>query len=237
MTSYKRNDRDDRHHHDVWAVLPWYVTGTLSSHEGSRVEAHLAVCAACQAEIGRCRDLATAVQTPLSPAWEPSAEHFTRLMTRLEVADARRTLLHACWEHLQRWYEHGQQLRQYTPRPVQWTLAVQGALALLFASVLVWQYTAPPTLLVPLYRTLSDGSATLPGDVHMRVVFTDDMTAREIRTLLHSVEGSIVQGPSSVGAYTVAVSVPAQAPARLHTILTQLRTHPQVRLAEPLTAW
>jgi hypothetical protein len=84
------------------------------------------------------------------------------------------------------------------------------------------------------YRTLSDaGSGLEPGRVHLQVVFADDITEREIRTVLSSIGATIVAGPTPMAVYTVALAADdPKAPARTQETLTLLRAHPKVRLAE-----
>ena len=44
-------------HHAVQALLPWYLTQRLDSEDVARVEAHLAGCPSCQAELALAGDL------------------------------------------------------------------------------------------------------------------------------------------------------------------------------------
>ena len=44
-------------HHELEALLPWYVTGQLEADEHARVAAHVATCAECQAEANFQRKL------------------------------------------------------------------------------------------------------------------------------------------------------------------------------------
>ncbi len=85
------------------------------------------------------------------------------------------------------------------------------------------------------YRTLASAPDQAPrGQAQIRVVFTDEISEREMRAVLEHVKGRIVDGPSAVGAYTVEVPVPATASERVAPVLEVLRTQPKVRLAEPI---
>jgi hypothetical protein len=211
-------------------VLPWDVNETLPEDERARVEAHLVTCTACQAEILRCRALARAVRAAEAPAWEPSPDHLARLLRRLEAEETPAQRLRRWWHALRAQYERSRALLQTTPLPVRWALATQGALVLLLAGLLVWQAPWAPARF---YRTLSSSQEQGVHDrPQIRVVFADDMTEKERRALLTEIQGSLVQGPSPLGAYTVAVPRTGTAAT---TALETLRTHPKVRLAEPLT--
>ena len=64
----------------------------------------------------------------------------------------------------------------------------------------------------------------------IHVVFAEDITEREMRALLGRVEGSIVEGPSAMGVYTV--EIPARAPDRVAATVEVLRGDSKVRFAE-----
>ena len=69
--------------------------------------------------------------------------------------------------------------------------------------------------------------------MHLQVVFADDITEREIRTLLSSIGATIVAGPTPMAVYTVAlVANYREVPAQTQERLALLRAHPRVRLAE-----
>jgi len=96
-----------------------------------------------------------------------------------------------------------------------------------------------PSIAPPLaYRTLSrvEQNAVTgldPDSVHISVVFADDITERELRALLSTVQGMIVAGPSPMGVYTVAVPASGdERAARTRATLETLRAHTKVRLAE-----
>jgi hypothetical protein len=79
------------------------------------------------------------------------------------------------------------------------------------------------------------------------VAFTDDAREQDVRTLLLSLRATIVAGPSPQGLYLVQVPLAWLAPRLrgspgtptttepMHLLLEELRAHPAVRLAEPVT--
>ena len=93
---------------------------------------------------------------------------------------------------------------------------------------------AGPGVLAPRapYHTLADGGRGQPAQGQIHIVFTDDITERELRTLLGRVQGKIVDGPSTIGAYTLEVG-PSTADD-LTRIVAILRADPKVQLAEPV---
>jgi hypothetical protein len=129
------------------------------------------------------------------------------------------------------WIEKIRLAFQETPSLFRWALAAQTAAIVLLAAAIIWQGSIAPSLL---YRTLSDaGSDPEPGRVHLQVVFADDITEGEIRTLLSSIGATIVAGPTPMAVYTVALAADDRAaPAQTRETLALLRAHPKVRLAE-----
>jgi hypothetical protein len=219
-------------HQEVWEVLPWYVNGTLDDRERASVEEHLRTCAACQAELARCRDLAAAVQGVAEDAWEPSSEHFARVLACLDATTASPTPRRSWWDTVRAQYErYGEMLRR-TPPLIRWTLVTQSALTLVVVGILVWQAPWAPERF---YQTLSNSSdQTVQKRMQIRVVFAEDITEKELRALLTDVRGTIVEGPSPVGVYTVAVALSGDARAPDDMVLKTLRAHSKVRLAEAL---
>jgi hypothetical protein len=231
MTPHKANARPNRVHQEVCELLPWYVNGRLDGRERVGVETHLSTCPACQAELQQCRDLAAAVQATGEPAWSPSPSRFSQLLARIDAAEAPGAPSDGWWEGLRARHTKPLLVWQRTPRLVRWALAAQGAMILLLGGVLMWHTPFSPA---PLYRTLADDRDQVRrSQARLQVAFADEMTAQELRTLLTSIGGTIVNGPSALGVYTVELPVSAGAPELMGPILDAVRAHRQVRFAEP----
>jgi hypothetical protein len=222
------SNRND--HQKVWEILPWYVNGTLEGHEHEFVARHILRCQSCADEIVRCQSIAAAVRSSEEAARMPSPEHLARLMERIDRASS--SAAPERWRiRVREWIEKIRLAFQETPSLFRWTLAAQTAVIVLLATATLWQASLAPSLL---YRTLSDaGSGPELGRVTFQVVFTDDITEREIRTLLSSIRATIVAGPSPMAVYTVALAPDdREASAQTQERLALLRAHPRVRLAE-----
>jgi hypothetical protein len=133
---------------------------------------------------------------------------------------------------LRKWIEKIRLTFQETPVFLRWAMAAQTAVIVLLAAAIVLQLSVAPSLV---YRTLSDtGPGPEPGTLRIQVIFADDTTEQEIRTLLSSVGATIVAGPSSMAVYILAVTPHgSDGAARTGQTLAVLREHPKVRLAEP----
>lgn len=220
-------------HQEIWELLPWYASGTLAGHELARVEQHLAGCAACQEELEHCRDFAAAVHLAEDSAAEPTAEQFAQLMDRIETAEGDDRMRRGWWGKLSRWVSSYKAILAQTPRFPRLVLAAETALVLLLAGVIVWQAQSTSGAF---YRTLSqENGQSFRKRIQIRLVFAEDMTERELRELLSSVQGSLINGPSPRGVYTAEVPLVANRPDPVQSILEVFRAHPDVQLAEPIT--
>jgi hypothetical protein len=234
MTRHTPDSSPDQQHQEVWELLPWYVNRTLEAQERAHVEQHLVRCSACQAEITRCHYIATAVQLAEEPVPSPSPARFATLMAQIDATEAVDHPTHRWWSILCHALRRYGALFSGTPRVARVVLAVEGALVLLLAAVLVWQAQSGPEAL---YTTLSrptDRPAQLWGQI--RLVVADQMTARELRELLTGVQATIINGPSPLGVYTVAVPLVSSTPDPLQPVLEVFHAHPHVLWAERAAA-
>ena len=216
-------------HHHVMELVPWYVNGTLQGRERDAVTAHLSGCLACREEVTQCQTLGAAVQSARDPAWAPGPDRFARLLANIELLEAKeegRAGWRPRWRAGMEWLGD---LLQRTPGPVRWGLVAQAAVLVLVVGLAVWPGTLSPR--AP-YRTLAEDGDRRVGQTLIHVVFAEDISEREMRTLLARVHGKIVDGPSPVGLYTVAVG--ASAPDQVTPMVSVLRGDPKVRLAEPV---
>jgi hypothetical protein len=223
------NQAEASSHQKVWELLPWYVNGTLTDPELSAVRQHISSCQICQDEIVQCQSIAAAVRSTEGTEWKPTPEHLARLMVGLDHENM--PTIPVDWStRVREWLQRNLKAVQIAPSPLRWTLAMQTTMIVLLAGTVVWQAAMSPQL----YRTLSEGgTAFQPGRTYISVVFADDITEGELRTLLSTVQGTIVAGPSPLAVYIVSVPGSGAEPdARASMALDTLRKHPKVRLAE-----
>jgi len=216
-------------HDEIEALLPWYANGTLTPAETATVERHLAHCPACRADLEQYRALATAVQRN-EESWQPAPGGFDRLMAEIDRLEAKstpaKTSSSSLLQRILNWL-------QATPNPVRWTLALES----MAVAALLLIVATPMLRTVPEYETLSSG-AEQPAtkEPHLRVVFADAATVREIRQLLRDIDGNIVAGPTALGVYTVALPATDHSDRALAQALANLRARNQVKLAEPIAS-
>jgi anti-sigma-K factor RskA len=226
MTDNKPNNTINTEHTELEGLIPWYVNGTLSAEESAAVEQHMAVCKQCQSEALRCQSLVG--QLPAAQEiWKPSAAHFADILANVDKLEAvtakpdtRRTKARLGF------FQRISVGLSQTPSPVRWTLAFE---TLAFAALAL--FLVLPNSPIPktgrIFETLSNAELPTTKGKSIRLVFSEDMTTRELFDLLKQAKAQIRQGPSEVGSYTVEVASQDEASS-----LSVLRANPKVRLAQ-----
>jgi anti-sigma factor RsiW len=195
-------------HAETRELLPWLANGTLTGAELARVEAHLAACPACRAQLEWERGLHAAGQ----PAPPLSAQQgFAALLPRLGPQEAPAA-------------ERGRRAGLAPANDPRWLRAV--AAVQLGVIVVLGMLLARPGGGEASYRALGARPAA-EGNI---VVSVDPATPeRELRRILQASGTRVVDGPTASGAYVLAA-----APAETREALRRLRAEPAVVLAEPL---
>lgn len=173
-------------HHEAQLLLPWYVKGRLDPEDHARVEAHIAACVECAADLELEQRLASEVADLSLDA----DDGWTRLRGRM-VADrtapgrapSRRLRQAAAWS----------------------ALAASLSLAALLA---VMTYRS---LEAPSYRTLGAPAAGRPGS--LMVVFRPEAREADLRRILVEAHVRLADGPTAGGAYVLRAAPAEQAAA------------------------
>jgi hypothetical protein len=194
-------------HAEAQQLLPWLVAGTLAGAERERVQDHLALCAACRADLAREGKLrAAGGQDP--PALD-AGQAFARLLPQLGPQVAPQP-------------ERGRP----RPRPAAndgWWLrpfaAAQGGVIAVLALLLLRPAGEAS------YQAL--GPAAVP-QASVVVTFSPDAPERELRRIAEACGARFVDGPTVTGSWLLAVA------GRQHGTLECLRAQRAVTLAEPL---
>ena len=199
-------------HDDACALLPWYATGRLDAEDAARVEAHLPLCAQCQADLAAERRLQAAVAGLQAPVGDADSG-FEALRGRLAprrpkpFADMRRQ-----WRDSAPW--------------LRWAVAAELLLLVLGGSALALTHPAGVST-TPQYHTL--GAAPEPASANIVVVFRPDIRESELRRTLRDSRARLVGGPTEADAYLLHVDAAERSAA-----VERLRHQGTVVLAEPV---
>lgn len=205
----------EREHQWARQTLPFLVNETLPEYEAQRLRSHLRLCADCRRELEQERALARRIAVDPVVEYTPQAS-LAQLTQRIDAAQERAS----GWRRWLRPRADGGRRSALV-----FVLAAQAAALAALALVLSWQsFRQEPAA----YRTLASAPAT-PG-AHLQVVFTDAVTAADMRAILARVRGRIVSGPSRAGVFLVAIEAPgADAGAELDAAARVLAGEPGVR--------
>jgi hypothetical protein len=196
-------------HARAFELLPWLVNGTLGAAERDAVDEHVRACIACRRELREQQRLQAALRA--QPIVHLSGQAgLERLDSRLDAMPASR--------------RRGWAARYRNARP----FAIAAGIGVALLGALLW-LTPLPRIGAETYTTLAT-----PQRVEaalLDVVFSEQTTAAEMRTLLAQVDGEIVAGPTEVGRYTVRVADGPLTAGELARIAETLARDPRVRFA------
>ena len=207
---------DGAEHQAVQHLLPWHGNALLSASEAARVEAHVAECPRCQADLAwqaRLR-LASADAVPAEGPASDLDRRWVALREQLASTDA----------------ASSHRARTRSPRrtvSLGWSfaLAAQAALLLAFALVAAWPALSPHA---ESYRGLGAGPVNTAANAI--IVFGADTTEAQIRAALRAGDARLVGGPTVSDAYLLQLRTTDR------DTLARLRAQPGVLRVESLEA-
>lgn len=165
----------EENHWELQSLLPWYVNGTLIPAEHAKVEAHLAGCAECQAELKFERLLHGQVAgLPLG-----AEDGWKQMQARLAAEPPR-------------------EAKTRRPPMLAWT--GWAAAAVLLVGVVVM---AAPYAQSGRYHALGAQPQPLQGNVV--VIFRPDTPEKAMREVFNANGARLVDGPTGADAYVLAV--------------------------------
>ncbi len=211
MTAHAADWRADPAHARTLDLIPWHLGGGLDDAEAAELEAHLAACAHCRAELEQERRLKAAVaELPIEVE-----RGWARLAGRIS-ADRR-----------------APPRRRESARPERRRAApgliaagLGGAFAAGVALTLASPFGGPPRREAGSYHGLA---ATPAASLRLAVMFRPLTREADLRRILAAAGARVVDGPTAAGAW-VLTTAPAARPAAL----ARLRVEPAVAFVQPL---
>jgi anti-sigma factor RsiW len=164
-------------HHEAQLLLPWYAKGRLDAEDRELVEAHLAVCSECAAELDLERQFAVELaELPLDAdrGWERLRGRLDERTPRGERPTARRR-------------------RRF---------AEFGAIAAAICLAAVLSVATFRSLETSRYRTLGAPQSGVMAPA-MIVLFRPETSEADLRRILVEADARLVDGPTAAGAYVV----------------------------------
>jgi len=187
-------------------LLPWYLNQTLEKGENEEVRRHLLSCPICRQELEVIkrqeeRYRSTAEEVPIP-------QTFPHVLTEIEKREQG-----GIW----------QRIASLMPRP-------QPALAATLIMIQFLVIIGLVTLLAlnpwgageQLYRTLSGPSSVEGKGPRISILFQDQVQEKTAREIILEINGTIVQGPTPMGIYTVELKF-EMSPEELQHVISSLR--------------
>jgi anti-sigma factor RsiW len=214
--THNRRIENSAEHHEVSALLPWYVNETLGEIDRQRVDAHLGMCTACREDLAAQRRICEAIDAQPAIDYMPVAS-LKRLQARLDaLGESDPTIAPVKEQLLQRLPWRG------------WMAASVAAMAVAVALLAANRFgQTDARLMQPNYRTVTN-SAPRPQSEVIRAVFAPSITLVELQSILDEAQLRIVSGPTEAGVYSLA----SNSTLTVRASLALLRQHSTVRFAE-----
>ena len=221
-------------HQEIIELLPWYVNATLSSEEKAIVASHLEGCAECAGEVRSLTAMRKAVIAVGDQAPDPSPFLLNRALAEIESyerqtaqAEGRPTSKRNFRDRLRAFRENWWPVTPAFPR---FAMATQLALLVAVGTVALYQYNHPRVVREAPYGTAAGPSGT-PGTeakAKISVAFNEKASAREIRETLSEINGTIVDGPSAQGFYTVQLPFAPEQTTEVDKVVQKLQQNRHV---------
>jgi anti-sigma factor RsiW len=214
--THNRRIENSAEHHEVSALLPWYVNETLEEADRQRVAAHLGNCTICREDLAAQQRICEAIEAQPAIDYMPVAS-LKRLQARLD-AQAESAAAPAPPQ---------EQERATNRMPWRgWMAASIAAMAVAVALFAADRWVLEARL-QPNYHTVTSSAPRPQGEV-IRAVFAPTITLVELQTILDEAQLRIVSGPTEAGVYSLA----SNSTLTVHASLALLRQHSTVRFAE-----
>jgi hypothetical protein len=212
-------------HAEAWALLPWLANGRIPASDREWVEAHVAGCDECRAEIAAQRKVATQIGRDIAtPESAPTDEQrsFDKLWARIEASESAATHANGNATVLP---------ASRASRTVRWLAAaviVQGFGLALFGFNALRQTNGDIV-------TVADAPSQRLNAPAVRVVFAPEASIATINTLLTHQGLTLVSGPGTAGNFTAQLSADAVASgASAASVAAVISKDPNVTFAQPV---
>lgn len=202
-------------HRQVQNLLPWFVNGSLDEDEAAAVEAHLAECDECRADL----ESEFALGREVSVASLDVDQGWAAMRARIEGGDG----VLAAPPLPDNVVSIRRKPFLRSPIAIGWAIAAQAAVLALVVGGIELTRSEPTHV----YHAL--GSAPVPATGNVIVIFRPDATEQAMRAAFTRTGASLVGGPTPSDAYVLHIDI-----ARRDNALAVLRGDRNVVLAEPI---
>ncbi|HTU67440.1 MAG TPA: zf-HC2 domain-containing protein [Steroidobacteraceae bacterium] len=228
-------------HAEAWDLIPWLANGRLAAGDREWVEAHVAGCAECRAELAAQRTVVASMSADDAAGGSGHDEQksFNKLWARIEAAESATSpqTLGVTSGAAQGAAGNGAGGSR-TSRTVRW-LAAAVVVQAIGLGVLGFSAARGDSMRANAARpgefvTVADAQPRLDAPA-VRLVFAPQASIETINTLLTHQGLSLVSGPGAQGNYTAILSPDAVASgASAETVAQVISKDPNVSFAQPV---
>jgi hypothetical protein len=194
--------------HPQALLLPWYLSGTLSSAEVRQVTSHLASCLSCRGELAALTIDRRRVREAFNAGPAPSPELRDRVLRQI-------------WKSAGGPPEPSARRAGWLLRP-HWRVAAALAGCVIAAQLVVILRLAE----APQPASMLTTRGLPAGGTRLRLHLNPRANEAQLAELLRALPGRIVDGPSADGAYVV--ETPITSPGGLTALLARVRANPNL---------
>ncbi len=224
MLSDKTKFSSGTEHQKVWDLLPWYINRTLDTTEREIVHVHVKTCIACRIELNQQQLIYERIPQ-LGSTRQLSQVSFNQLKNRI----AKRPQMYVVSQQEKRI----EKLPSMSWRSVSFLKHVALAASIvMFALPFMLSSSIDYHSSGNEYRTLASATTGEQSQNILRIVFTDPLSPQKINTILDSVSGEILSGPSENGVYEVRIGNQQSSLQMVKAAITRLKNNQDVVFAE-----
>ena len=224
--------------HSEALQLPLFAAGMLDQSEHKQMEQHLKECPSCQKELEEEIKLRPSIHQAFGTFPNPSPRVLQQTKEKIALRASQEALkekdeIEASpgWlASLEEWIR-----KLFLPR---WVPSLAMLIILVQGSFLQYLLTSPPSSRPPgMEGPIFERELPLPtgesDHIHkIQILFSPNLSLKDVQTLLQNVHGTIIQGPSPDGDFVIALSYRNQ--EQLDEYLQTLRTAKAIQELKPL---
>ncbi len=225
------NSSHNTMHSQVMKMLPWYVNRSVNQHEKQLIDTHLQSCVSCRIELKHQQRFAEKVKHSSDFELAPK-QSFSSLKSRIHQSAGSKPDKRKLKATYQPVYSGWLDSFRNTLLWPQTAFAVLGFCLMLFSIDQI--VTNRLSVTTNQFRTLSTSTGSEASNNDLRVVFDTTVESEQIKHLVSSVQGNIIEGPSPNGVFRIRIQeTQDEKQISPEQAINLLRKHKQVVFVEP----
>ena len=212
--------------HSEAALLPGYLSHTLTPEENQQVEQHLNICSTCQNELQEVKAMKAALKTTIQGFPGPSPTVLSKVLNRIHQ-ETQRAPEQVQSQGNSSWAERIEaSIRAIFE--IRWAPALASVL-IVGQTILLLSVLNKPLVEAPSDSIIKRGIpqvTTTPQLMKIKVSFVESAQEKQIRSVILKLGGQIVNGPTDKGFYTLGFS--QRENTSVESIVSSLQTYPEL---------